>query len=137
MAGMSDTLLHAGAMLVQSRSSLPGELRAGGAVGTRGWKLLADGMTASALAGQLRGSGWNLFFNAGGLEGRAFGAENPGTVETALLRLLSRAEADGCNCLEIESVSRSRSCGLPVVVVAAHARQICQGILAAKGGGGA
>src|SRR5690606_18659953 len=48
-------------------------------------------------------------------------------VRTALGRAIESAKAEGCNCIQIESVDARSLVGLPYVTVSAHPRHIQKG----------
>jgi hypothetical protein len=131
MPGMNFPPVVSGAVFVRLGASLPAELKAPEtSFAGSGWAPLGDGANARQIENELAGSGWTLFFMAGALSAKALGAGSGGTVQTAMLRVLAKAKAQGCNCLEVDRVASDKFCGLPAVSVSAHCRLIGKGILA-------
>ncbi len=104
----------------------PLELESGSA--TR-WASVAKGVNGRQLAEQLVAAGWTWFYMAGSIRTAGFGFQKQKMLEAALKRSIASAEAQRCNCLEIDDVAVHSFMGMPYVRVSAHSRHIQEGMV--------
>ena len=134
----TDTIAS-GSIFIGNRTPLPEPLRLEIDSTGRGWARLAstapDGhhLDGHELGKTLVAAGWTCYFVAGTIHATAFGTETPGTIQTALKRLLKTVELQDCNCVEIDSVVAHSNWGVPCVSVSGHSRNIQQDAAAGYG----
>jgi hypothetical protein len=66
---------------------------------------------------------------AGEVSATAFGFDRQKAMNSALQKLITGAELQKCNCIEIDEVGTRSFLGLPGVTITAHSRRIQKGSL--------
>lgn len=89
-----------------------------------GWFRVCNTFTDRELDRELGAGGWTFLFMAGAIRTTAFGWSTPRTVTAGLDRLIAEARRQGCNCLQIDSVTMHSLMGVPYIRLVAHSRNI-------------
>src|SRR5512144_1691568 len=71
-----------------------------------GWLLVKHTFDPQHLDGDLAKLGWTFFFMANVIRKTALNFDPDKGTSAALRRVLASARAEGCNCVEIETVGR-------------------------------
>jgi hypothetical protein len=119
-----------GTILIRENTLLPEGLNIESEVFLPGWRVVKN-LDSSALARDIEGANWNLFYLAGDIRATALGRDRPGTLRKAVKRVLAKQE-EHFNSLEITRVVSKRFLGIPFMRVAAHTRHIQEGMCLAS-----
>lgn len=115
--------LPSGSLLVDTAAVYPVPLRTASS-GEFGWVRVADRNQAQDLEPALIAAGWSFFSIAGSVRARGFGLQRQSRFETALSQLVRTTKKRGCNCLQIDAITRGWFFGIPCVEVSGHLRRI-------------
>ena len=93
-----------------------------------GWLAVKHNLDPQQLDSELAKLGWTFFFMANVIRTWALNFNPDRGTSAALRGVLASARAEGCNCIQIETVERRSFCGIPYVRVSAHPRHIQKGL---------
>jgi hypothetical protein len=114
-----------GTTLIRENTLLPAGLAIESEIFLPGWRVVKN-LDGSALARNVEGANWNLFYLAGEFRATAFGRDPSGTLRRAVKRILAKQEKQ-YNSLEITRVVSKQFLGIPFMLsIAAHSRHIQQ-----------
>jgi hypothetical protein len=114
-----------GTTLIRENTLLPAGLAIESEIFLPGWRVVKN-LDGSALARNVEGANWNLFYLAGEFRATAFGRDPSGTLRKAVKRILAKQEKQ-YNSLEITRVVSKQFLGIPFMLsIAAHSRHIQQ-----------
>jgi hypothetical protein len=88
-----------------------------------GWARVTNSL---AFEKKLAAAGWAFFYMAGTIRVNVLGFDRHRMMQTAVKRLLSKVTLQKCNCLQIDHITSGSFCGLPLVTVLAHSRNVQQ-----------
>lgn len=115
--------LPCGSLLVDTAAVYPLPLRTASS-GEFGWVRVADCAEANNLEPALIAAGWNFSSLDGTVRALGFGFHRQTQFDAALNHLVRTSEKRGCNCLQIDSVTKRNFFGIPCMEVLGHLRQI-------------
>jgi len=118
---MNDTI-KPGTLLIEGGTLLPRSLVLEGEPYSSGWSTVTN--LRSDFERDISHAGWTFFFLAGSTQATVFGFDQQKAVRTAVGRLITAAQLQHCNCLEIGEVTMKTFLGLPFASVSAHSRHI-------------
>lgn len=120
-----------GSLLVDTSAVYPVPLRTASS-GDFGWVRVADSTEAKNLEPALIAAGWSFSPVAGTIRARGFGLRQQRQFEAALNHLVRTTKKRGCNCLQIDAITRGDFLGIPCVEVSGYVRQIQKDTLPAS-----
>lgn len=89
-----------------------------------GWLRVCNTFSDRELDRELGAGGWTFLFMAGAIRTTAVGWNTRRRVTAGVVRLIAEATRQGCNCLQIDSVTVHSLLGVPYVRLVAHSRHI-------------
>jgi hypothetical protein len=93
------------------------------------WRSVGHRLTSYELEEEIAAAGWTFVDTACSMRTTTFGFDRARMIHAALKRLITNAELQKCNCLEIDDVATRSFLGLPYVSVSAHARHFQKGVV--------
>lgn len=122
------TMIDPGTILVEQDATLPQCFVLGAGSYPNAWRRVTHGLTFRKFEDELAATGWTFFYMATSIKMTAFGFDRAKMVPAALRRLIASVIQQGCNSLEIDSVTLHSFLGLRYARVAAHPRHIQKGM---------
>jgi len=119
--------IEAGTIHVERSALLPRFLRFGGEPLLTDWPVLRN--ARATLEAETANAGWISFFMAGNIEKTSFGFDPRKTLGAAMRQVARPVKSGDCNSFEIMRVTSKRVLGVFRVTVAAHARQLQEGLV--------
>ena len=107
-------------LLIAPDTALPAGWTLDGDPVASGWFRVCNTFSDRELDRELGAGGWTFLFMAGAIRTKAFGWSKSRTVTAGIGRLISEARRQGCNCLQIDSLTTHSLLGVPYVGVVAH-----------------
>ena len=117
--------ITAGSILVEAGVHLPNALHVQN--DSNGWAAVKE--NRSTFEKTVEEAGWTFFFMAGEIEATVFGFDKQKALRVALKRLITDAESQHCNSMEITRITDKSFLRFPYVSVSAHARHLQKGNL--------
>ena len=118
--------IEAGTVMIRAGLMLPGGMSMPTDSYSKHWDVVAD-RDGFGVDRSIRAAGWNFFFAAASVHAVTFGRREGKNARLAVDRILSRAQAQNYNSVEITEISTKHWLGIPYMSVCAHARQIQRG----------
>ena len=116
-------------LLVAPDTALPARWTLDGDAVASGWFRVCSTFTDRELDRELGAARWTLLFMAGAIRAKAFGWSMPRTVTACVTRLIAEARRQGCNCVQVDSVTMHSFLGIPYVLLVGHSRNIQKDIV--------
>jgi hypothetical protein len=116
-----------GSILIEEGVRLPAALQLQRESHSNGWAAVKD--TRSTFDTATHEAGLTFFFMAGEIEATVFGFDKQKALRVALKRLITDAESQHCNSMEITRITDKSFLRFPYVSVSAHARHLQKGNL--------
>lgn len=113
-----------GTMMLAPGTAMPSDWTAQPDKGDDGWTRVAQSLAPLLREHDLASTGWTFSFRAPGVATTAYGLNEATMFATAMGRLLAEVLRQGCNAVEIDSVTRHRFLGLPYLRISGHARAL-------------
>jgi hypothetical protein len=118
------TKIDPGTILVEQDATLPQCFLVREGSYPNAWKRVTHGLTFRELEDELAATGWTFFYMAKSITMTGYGFDPAKMVHAALRRVIATVIRQGCNSLELDSVTLHSFLGVRYVRVAAHARHI-------------
>ncbi len=113
-----------GTMMLAPGTAMPSDWTVQSDKGDDGWTRVAQSLAPLLREHTLAATGWTFSFRAPGVATTAYGLNEATMFATAMGRLVSEVLRQGCNTVEIDSVTKHRFLGLPYLRISGHARDL-------------
>jgi len=118
-----ETSLIDGSVFLVNGLIVPPSLRFAGRRYSDGWRILSN-LKSSEIDARARDCGWNFFFMAELTKRSVFGLSRGAALRSAAKKILSQAQRDAFNAVEITELIHRQVLGLHYVTMCAHFRNL-------------